>query len=85
MPILIGFTMMLNTFFIIYKGGKGIGLDDLSAIKSLMIALSIGVFSGLGLIPFIPRMKAKVNFGKCPELNGARVIISWSTNHLTSI
>jgi len=46
--------------------------------------------SGLGLGTFIgktllERMKAKVNFGKCPELNGARVIISWSTNHLTSI
>jgi sodium-dependent phosphate transporter len=61
MPVLIGFTVMLNTFFIIYKGGKGIGLDDLSAVTSLIIALSIGSFSGLILIPFIPRMKERVN------------------------
>ena len=27
-PILVGLTLLLNSFFIIYKGGKGIGLDD---------------------------------------------------------
>lgn len=46
--------------------------------------------SGLGLGTFIgktllERMKAQVDFGKCPELNGAMVIISWQTNYLISI
>ena len=46
--------------------------------------------SGLGLGTFIgktllERMKAKVNFGKCPKTNGAMVIIQWQTNNLLSI
>ena len=32
-PILIGFTATLNSFFIIYKGAKGLGLDDTKRIK----------------------------------------------------
>ena len=54
-------TIMLNTFFIIYKGGKGIGLDDLSAVNSVLIALMAGTFSGGIIIPFIPKMKGRIN------------------------
>ena len=60
-PIFVGFTIALNTFFIIYKGGKGIGLDDLSAGGSLLIASISGIVTGIGVIPLIPRMKESVN------------------------
>ena len=50
----------------------------------------ISAKSGLGLGTFIgktllERMKANVMFGKCPETNGAMVIIKWKTNNLISI
>ena len=60
-PIFVGLTISLNTFFIIYKGGKGIGLDDFSAVGPLLIASGTGLLTGLSIIPFIPRMKASVN------------------------
>ena len=46
--------------------------------------------SGLGLGTFIgktllERMKANVNFGKCPKTKGAMVTIQWQTNNLLSI
>ena len=46
--------------------------------------------SGLGLGTFIgktllERMKANVNFGKCPNLKGAMVTIEWETKKLLSI
>jgi len=60
-PILIALTMTMNSFFIIYKGGKGIGLDNLSSEISLLISMSIGSLSGLSIVPFIPKMKQKIN------------------------
>lgn len=46
--------------------------------------------SGLGLGTFIgktllERMKANINFDKCPKTNGAMVIIKWQTKDLLSI
>jgi len=46
--------------------------------------------SGLGLGTFIgktllERMKARVNFSKCPSLKGAMVSIEWETKNLLSI
>ena len=46
--------------------------------------------SGLGLGTFIgktllERMKANVNFGKCPNIKGAMVTIQWETKNLLSI
>ena len=40
-PILVGITLIINSFFIIYKGAKGLGLDDIDT--SLAIALSVGI------------------------------------------
>ena len=58
-PFFVGFTLMLNSFFIIYKGAKGIGLDDISVSLALVISCSTGLISGLGIIPFISRMKQR--------------------------
>ena len=46
--------------------------------------------SGLGLGTFIgktllERMKANVQFGKCPKTNGAMVTVQWRTNNLLSM
>ena len=46
--------------------------------------------SGLGLGTFIgktllERMKASVNFDKCPTNNGAMVTIKWQTKDLANI
>ena len=60
LPVLVGFTLLLNSFFIIYKGGKGIGLDDISESTALIISISIGMLSGLLIIPFIPILKNNV-------------------------
>ena len=50
----------------------------------------ISTKSGLGLGTFIgktllERMKASVNFDKCPKTNGAMVTIKWLTRDLTNI
>ena len=57
MPIFIGLTLLLNSFFIIYKGGKGIGLDDLSEFNAFLISFGIALVCSLSIIPFIPHMK----------------------------
>ena len=36
-PILIGSTITLNTFFIIYKGAKGLGLDKIPTYISIPV------------------------------------------------
>jgi len=60
LPVLVGLTLLLNSFFIIYKGGKGIGLDDISESTAILISLGIGVASGLAIVPFIPSLKSRV-------------------------
>ena len=56
-PLLIGSTMTINTFFIIYKGAKGLGLDKTSLNTSMVIAFGIGGFSALITIPLVPKLK----------------------------
>ena len=60
-PIFVALTITLNTFFIIYKGGRGVGLDQLSPRGALLIAVGTGVALGSLIIPFIPRMKQSVH------------------------
>lgn len=60
LPLLVGITLLLNSFFIIYKGGKGIGLDDISESTAILISLGIGLVSGLAIVPFIPSLKSRV-------------------------
>lgn len=60
LPVLVGLTLLLNSFFIIYKGGKGIGLDDISESTAILISLGIGLVSGLAIVPFIPILKSRV-------------------------
>ncbi len=51
-------------------------------IISLKSGLGLGTFIGKTLLE---RMKANIQFGKCPKTNGAMVIIKWQTKDLLAI
>ena len=59
-PILIGSTMTINTFFIIYKGAKGLGLDKTPIDVAFGVAFGIGGISALITLPLVPRLKKHV-------------------------
>ena len=59
-PILIGSTITINTFFIIYKGAKGIGLDKTSLSTAFLVAFGAGGTSALITIPIVPCLKKYV-------------------------
>ena len=60
-PALVGTTITMNTFFIIYKGAKGLGLHKTELPVALAISFGTGVVSGLGVIPYIPRLRNKID------------------------
>ena len=55
-PLLVSITMLLNSFFIFYKGAKGIGLDDTPLGAVIGISFGIGILSGLLTIPALPKI-----------------------------
>ena len=59
-PLLIGGTMTINTFFIIYKGAKGLGLDKTPIEIALPVAFGTGILSSICTIPFVPKIKKLV-------------------------
>jgi sodium-dependent phosphate transporter len=60
-PLLVGITTLLNSFFIFYKGAKGIGLDDTPLGTVIGISFGIGILSGLLTIPALPIIYNKIN------------------------
>lgn len=80
-PILIGLTLILNSFFIIYKGGKGIGTDDIELWMAVVISFSIGIGVALLMIPVIPHLKkcVKKRFDKLQEEKMNKIISSSPT------
>ena len=58
-PVLVGGTVTLNSFFIIYKGAKGLGLDETPLNVACAWAFGIGGASGLAIIPFLPSISQK--------------------------
>ena len=59
-PIIVGGTTTLNIFYIIYKGAKGLGLDDTPLDIACIWSFGIGGIIGLTTIPFIPYIKNKI-------------------------
>ena len=55
-PILIGSTITLNTFFIIYKGAKGLGLDKIPIDIVIYISVGSGVGVAILIIPVLPKL-----------------------------
>jgi len=60
-PVLIGSTMTINIFFIIYKGAKGLGLDKTSLEVAFAVAFGTGGVCALITIPLVPRFKKAVH------------------------
>ena len=60
-PLLIGSTLFINSFFIIYKGAKGLGLDKTPIGVAFAISASIAVFFGTLSVPFVPRIKKYID------------------------
>lgn len=56
-PILIATTLIINSFFIIYKGAKGLGLDKIDASTAIGISFAIGSVFGILTLPFVPKIK----------------------------
>ena len=59
-PILIGSTITINTFFIIYKGAKGIGLDKTPLSVAFGVAFGSGLIGALITIPLVHKLKKYV-------------------------
>jgi solute carrier family 20 (sodium-dependent phosphate transporter) len=60
-PILVSLTILLNTFFIIYKGSKGIGLNKTPLEVVLSISFGLSILSGLITLPLLPKIYKKIN------------------------
>lgn len=57
-PFLVGFTLVLNTYFIVYKGSPQLGLKDTTFAEASIYAFSIGLGLTALIMPFIiPMMK----------------------------
>ncbi len=56
-PILVGSTLTINSFFIIYKGAKGLKSDKLPIEMVLYISFSIGIVGGILIMPFVPMIR----------------------------
>jgi len=69
-PALIGSTITINTFFIIYKGAKGLGLDKTPMGIAFAVAFGAGGISAIITIPLVPRIKKFVidKFDQRPEI-----------------
>ena len=59
-PIIIFLCVSLNTFYIISKGAKGIGLHETSLEIACIWSFSLGGISGIISIPFIKNKKNKI-------------------------
>lgn len=57
--ILVGSVVTINTFFIIYKGAKGLGLHKTELGTAMGISLGLGALSSLITIPIVPCLKRK--------------------------
>jgi len=66
-PILIGSTITINTFFIIYKGAKGLGLDKTPLGVAFAVAFGAGGITAVITIPLVPKIKDYV-IAKFPEV-----------------
>lgn len=66
-PFIVGFTLTLNIFYIVYKGAKGMDLDDISLGEASIWSFSIGFGITLLTLPFIPSIKTMIEDKFDPE------------------
>jgi sodium-dependent phosphate transporter len=80
-PLLVGITITLNTFFIIYKGAKGLGLHKTPLDIVLGVSFGLGLFSGLITIPILPKIYKYIN-NKYENKNDLELNTNSSENEL---
>ena len=71
-PVLVGGTVSLNTFFIIYKGAKGLELDETPLDVACAWAFGIGGVSAVLIIPLIPKISNNVT-QKLAAVNNTKI------------
>ena len=59
-PVLIGSTITINSFFIFYKGAKGLGLHNTPLSTAFLISFGSGLFFALVTLPIVPKIKKYV-------------------------
>ncbi len=59
--ILVGSVVTINSFFIIYKGAKGLGLHKIELGAAMGISFGLGALSALVTIPIVPCLKRKAS------------------------
>ena len=60
-PILVGFTLLINSFFIIYKGAKGLGLHNTKLEEAFGYSFAIAATGSIITIPLVPKIRKIVN------------------------
>jgi sodium-dependent phosphate transporter len=75
-PLLVGGTLVINSFFIIYKGAKGLGLHNIEAASAIGISITIGSIGALLNIPFVTKIRKIVDnkMGNINNLNNNEII-----------
>lgn len=70
-PLLIGSVVTLNAFFIVYKGAKGLGLDDTPFEVACAWSFGLGTFTAIIICPFTFVVKKRINerFGQMIDLD----------------
>lgn len=68
-PFIIAFTLSLNAFYIVYKGAKGMDLDEITLGEASIYSFSIGIGLTLLTLPFIPKVKQLIEDKFDPEKN----------------
>lgn len=75
-PIIVGSTITLNTFYIVYKGAKGIGLDEISIEQACAWSFGLGGGFALLTIPLIHKLKYQID----TNIENKKQIVN-DTNH----
>ena len=60
-PVLVGTTLLINSFFIIYKGATGLGLDNIEVLAAIGYSFAIAGGGAFLTIPLVPRIKKMVD------------------------
>ena len=76
-PLLISTTILLNSFFIFYKGAKGLGLHKISLDIILSISFGLAILSGLISLPILPKIYKRIE----NKFNNNELIDNNNDNH----
>ena len=83
-PLLVGTTITLNTFYIVYKGAKGLGLDDTPLDVACAWAFGLGGVSAVGIYPITSyiqnRIEERFNTSQTSHEQNSRGKISSKTH-----